>query len=109
MGLNLKTMSRKDLMKLRDDIDKELKAAEERERRDALKAAEEAAAKYGFSLGELGVAGGKRLPARDRRSKSSPKYRNPADPKQTWTGMGRKPAWIHEAIANGTDLATLEI
>ncbi|GHF64147.1 H-NS histone family protein [Seohaeicola zhoushanensis] len=107
--MNLTSMSRKELMKLRDDIDKELVAAEERERRDALKAAEEAVAKFGFSLGELGVSGNKRGTARDRRAKSSPKYRNPADPKQTWTGMGRKPQWIHEAIANGTDLSTLEI
>lgn len=107
--MDLQSMSRKELMKLRDDIDKELVAAEERERRDALKAVEEAAAKYGFSLGELGVAGNKRGNARDRRAKSSPKYRNPADPKQTWTGMGRKPQWIHDAIAKGTDLSTLEI
>lgn len=106
--MNLTSMSRKDLMKLRDDIDKELVAAEERERRDALKAAEEAVAKFGFSLGDLGVSS-KRGSARDRRSKSGPKYRNPADPKQTWTGMGRKPQWIHDAIAKGTDLKTLEI
>lgn len=106
--MNLANMSRKELMKLREDIDKQLVAAEERERRDALKAAEEAAAKFGFSLGDLGVSN-KRGSARDRRSKSSPKYRNPSDPKQTWTGMGRKPQWIHDALDKGVDLKTLEI
>jgi DNA-binding protein H-NS len=23
-----------------------------------------------------------------------PKYRNPADPQQTWTGRGRSPQWV---------------
>jgi DNA-binding protein H-NS len=29
------------------------------------------------------------------------KYRNPADVSQTWTGMGRKPGWLVEALASG--------
>jgi len=27
-----------------------------------------------------------------------PKYRNPADPSQTWTGHGKKPAWFQQAL-----------
>ncbi|MFC5580974.1 H-NS family nucleoid-associated regulatory protein [Rhodanobacter terrae] len=27
-----------------------------------------------------------------------PKYRNPADPAQTWTGHGKKPAWFQQAL-----------
>jgi len=27
-----------------------------------------------------------------------PKYRNPADPSQTWTGHGKKPAWFQLAL-----------
>lgn len=29
-----------------------------------------------------------------RRNPARPKYRNPADPSQTWTGRGRKPHWV---------------
>jgi len=27
-----------------------------------------------------------------------PKYRNPADPSQTWTGHGKKPTWFQQAL-----------
>ncbi|MFL9883184.1 H-NS histone family protein [Paraburkholderia agricolaris] len=29
----------------------------------------------------------------------APKYRNPADPGQTWSGRGKKPSWFVEAIS----------
>ncbi|MDQ7989045.1 MAG: ParB/RepB/Spo0J family partition protein [Candidatus Dactylopiibacterium sp.] len=37
------------------------------------------------------------------------KYRNPALPTQTWTGRGKKPAWVETALAEGRTLADLEI
>ncbi|MEX0281405.1 MAG: H-NS family nucleoid-associated regulatory protein [Arenibacterium sp.] len=109
MGKELSKMSRKELTKLREDIDKELKNAEERERQEALKAAEEAAAKFGFSLSDLAGSGGKSRKSGGKRGKAAPKYRNPEDPSQTWTGLGRKPQWFHNALNNGVDPATLEI
>lgn len=35
-------------------------------------------------------------PAKKKRGQSTlpPKYRNPADPTQTWTGRGKAPAWM---------------
>lgn len=35
------------------------------------------------------------------RSKAPPKYRNPADPRETWSGQGRKPDWYKDHLANG--------
>ena len=32
------------------------------------------------------------------------KYRNPADASHTWTGKGRKPGWLVEALASGKKL-----
>jgi len=32
--------------------------------------------------------------AKKRRVAATPKYRNPADPTQTWTGRGKRPVWI---------------
>ncbi|PPC75765.1 histidinol phosphate phosphatase [Pokkaliibacter plantistimulans] len=43
------------------------------------------------------------------KSKSAPQYYNPADPSQTWTGKGRKPKWIEEALNNGSDLEDFRI
>jgi DNA-binding protein H-NS len=31
----------------------------------------------------------------------APKYRNPADPAQTWAGRGVQPRWFREALASG--------
>lgn len=34
--------------------------------------------------------------------KVAPKYRNPANPEQTWTGRGVSPAWVQALKATGT-------
>jgi DNA-binding protein H-NS len=36
--------------------------------------------------------------------KVAPKYRNPADPAQTWAGRGMQPKWMAEAIGKGGKL-----
>lgn len=41
--------------------------------------------------------------------KSPPQYRNPADLSQTWTGMGRKPNWLVEAMEQGHDIEEFRI
>ena len=40
--------------------------------------------------------------------KVAPKYRDPANPAQTWTGRGRMPQWVQALHAAGT-LASAEI
>ena len=30
-----------------------------------------------------------------------PKFRNPSDPEQTWSGRGKRPNWFKEALARG--------
>ncbi len=35
------------------------------------------------------------------RAKVKPKYRNPADPAQTWSGRGKRPRWYVAAINAG--------
>jgi DNA-binding protein H-NS len=115
MAFNLKAMTAKELTKLKKDVEKALKSAEERARRDALKAVEKAAAEFGFSFDELS---GKAKPKVARKgtkkkskakAKAAPKYRNPADPEQTWSGRGRQPFWFKEAVTGGTDPSSLEI
>ena len=110
------TMSRKELMTLRANIDKAIAAVGDRERRDALKAAEAAARERGFTLDELvGLMGGAK--GRGRRAAgatsagpaNAPRYRNPDNAEQTWSGRGRRPRWIHDAEAAGRSLSDMEI
>lgn len=39
----------------------------------------------------------------------APKYRNPADQAQTWSGRGRQPVWIQAHVAGGGRLEDLAI
>ncbi|MGB0966113.1 MAG: H-NS family nucleoid-associated regulatory protein [Litorivicinus sp.] len=37
------------------------------------------------------------------------KYRDPANPANTWTGRGRKPKWIEAKLAGGATLESLAV
>ncbi|MBJ3763938.1 H-NS histone family protein [Maribius pontilimi] len=97
MTKDLEKMSREELESLKKDIDKALASLEIRRRSEARAAAEKAARDHGFSLEEV-------LKGEKKGSKSPPKYRNPDDPRKTWTGRGRQPAWIKDALASGKSL-----
>ena len=40
-------------------------------------------------------------PRKKAAKKVPPKYRNPANPKETWTGRGKQPRWMAALIAKG--------
>lgn len=103
MKFNVDSMSRKELVKLKAEVEKALSTIEKRKKAEAKKAIEDAAKKHGFSLNEiLGKT-------KTTRSKSVPKYKNPNDPEQTWSGRGRQPTWVKEALAKGKKLQDFSI
>jgi DNA-binding protein H-NS len=60
------------------------------------------AEKRGYSLRELmGRRGNGKL--------SVPKYANPDDPSQTWTGRGRKPNWLVAKVKKGAKLESFSV
>lgn len=103
MAKNIDNMSRDELLTLRQDVDKALGSLDDRRRADARAAAEKAARDHGFSLDEIIAA------QKKSGKKNPPKYRNPEDPRQTWSGRGRQPAWIKEAVNEGKSLDAYEI
>jgi len=108
------SMSRKELMALRANIDKAIAAVGDRDRRNALKAAEDAVREHGFTLAELTAYVGPSAGRGRRRGASegavnAPRYRNPENPDQTWSGRGRRPRWVHDAEAAGRSLDDLRI
>lgn len=109
LPIDLTTMSSKELSDLRSDVETALKEAVVREKAQARMAAEKAAAEFGFSLTDVLGGGDATRRKSDDKPVSPPKYRNPADPAQTWTGRGRKPAWFNDAMANGASPEDLEI
>lgn len=92
--MNLEEMSLADLKQLKKNVDKAISTFEARQKHAALAELEKKAADLGFSLNELVGAGKIRKPA-------APKYRNPADASQTWTGRGRTPQWVKDLEASG--------
>jgi len=64
----------------------------------------EAAKAEGYTIEELFGLGGSR-----KKAASAPKYANPADPSQTWTGRGKRPGWFKDALAKGSRPEALEI
>lgn len=103
--MELGSMTVEQLRKLQAAAAEELKKREKAEKRNALKAIRELAEARGFSLDELF----EEKPARTQRSKGVAKYRNPADPSHTWTGRGRKPAWVLEWLEAGKSIDKLAI
>jgi DNA-binding protein H-NS len=53
----------------------------------------------------------KRLKVRYGRAVESegPKYRNPNNSAETWSGRGRRPQWVEIALSTGASLESLEI
>ncbi|SEW28414.1 DNA-binding protein H-NS [Cognatiyoonia koreensis] len=111
MSIDLSAMSRKELTKLRDNIDKALESLKKKELKAAREAAEKAAAAHGFSLAELTGAGKKygRKKSSGPKTKAPAKFKNPNDPSQTWTGKGRQPQWFKDAMASGATPDSLAV
>jgi DNA-binding protein H-NS len=99
--IDLSTLSISELKSLKNDIDKAIKTYEDRNRNKALIAMEKAAQEFGFSMDDV-------LKSK-KTKKAAPKYMNPANPSQTWTGRGRQPQWVKNALDQGKTMSDLAI
>ena len=112
MKLDVHKLSDKELTALQKTITKERGKRAANAKREAAKAVNAIAEKYGFSLGELMEVSAKPAAKKATKRKVAPseaKYANPADAAQTWTGRGRRPKWFMDAMAKGTDPASMEV
>jgi DNA-binding protein H-NS len=98
--VNLDKMSYRELLELRDDLAKAIVARKDAEKAEVKAKLIALASESGFDVADL-------LGARRGRKASAPgdaKYRNPKDASQTWTGRGRKPNWLVDAVSKGQKL-----
>ncbi|MEM7777603.1 MAG: H-NS histone family protein [Pseudomonadota bacterium] len=97
-AVSYEDMPLKDLLGMEVQIKKAIAVAKERER-NALKQQIEAMAQdSGFSVGEL-------FSGRSTKGKTvAPKYMNPDNRTETWTGRGRKPRWLVAKLDEGASL-----
>jgi DNA-binding protein H-NS len=99
MSINLEKMSLPDQIQLQKDLVVSIKQRQKTERVFLRKQMEELAKQSGFTFDEVIFASKVR-----KKTKVDPKYANPDDKEQTWTGRGRRPKWVEAALADGKDL-----
>jgi DNA-binding protein H-NS len=104
MKFDLKNMELKELLSLQKDVAKAIEDFEDRKRQEALEAAQEAVGALGFKLSDL-LGGSGQTP----KTKGAAKYAHPENPEKTWTGKGRRPAWVNQHLGAGGSLENLTI
>lgn len=101
---NVDKMSLKDLLELEVRVKKAIGIAREREKVEAKQKVDAVLKGMGLSFGD--VFGGR---GATKGGKVAPKYRNPDNPSETWTGRGRQPRWLAEKTKKGSKLADFTI
>ena len=96
MNMDLNSLSLKELKDLQSAVNKAVSGFDDRKRKAALSQVEETARALGFTLSELT---GTAVPR--KRSPAVPKFANPANASDTWSGRGRKPRWYVAALKAG--------
>lgn len=86
---NLEKLSAKELTALDNRLAKLIAAKSANERVEVRRKAEAMVREAGFRVSDLFGNG--------KKGKVAPKYRNPKNPDETWTGRGRKPIWMVKA------------
>lgn len=104
MDISFDDLTLAELKTLRAKVDRAIETYEDRKKREALAELEESARKMGYSLAELAE-----LSSAKPRKTVAPKYANPENAEETWTGRGRKPKWVEAALAAGKSLEDLAI
>ena len=98
----LDKMSYAELLKLEERIQAAIAAKRVEDAASTKEALRAMAEKAGFSLSDLfGKRGG-------RKGSGEVKFRNPKDTSQTWTGRGRKPNWLVDAVKKGAKIDTFK-
>jgi len=105
MSINLEKMSLPELIKLQRDLVPKIKQRQKKAKNDLRKQMENIAKQSGFTFDEIASSS----KATRIMSKVRPKYANPQDFEQTWTGRGRKPKWVESELENGKELGDLLI
>ncbi|MGV6808283.1 MAG: H-NS histone family protein [bacterium] len=94
-----------ELKKMQPEIERLIKAKEKQEKEDIRKQLANLAAENGYSIDDLFSGNAKSA----RVSNIKPKYYNPEDPQQTWTGRGRQPLWVKDYLGAGKSLDDIEL
>jgi DNA-binding protein H-NS len=100
-GVDLAKLSLEELETLARDIETEIVNRRAAEKERVLNQMRELAASIGMTPEEL-LRGG-----RGTAAAVAVRYRHPDNPDLTWSGRGKRPTWVNEALAAGKTLDDL--
>lgn len=104
-GIDLSKLSFEELQTLVKDAEAEIASRREAEKERVLQQMRELAGSIGMTVEELlGREKGKGRPP-----KGEAKYRHPDNPDLTWSGRGKRPAWVTEALNAGKSLDEMAV
>ena len=107
-SLNLDQL--KDLLKkIPAEIKRRTEEASSAAREAAIEKLKAIAREHGYSLEELAGTKKTRKVSSAVHKPVAPKYANPSNASETWTGRGRKPLWVQNALNQGRSLESLLI
>lgn len=102
--MDFQAMNYVELLKLKEQLDTEIRHREAEEKLKARKQILDLAKTYGLELSDLLSKGGAAV-----RKPAEAKYHHPDDANVTWSGRGRKPHWVEKWLAEGKSLEELAV
>ena len=97
-NVDISNLSVAELEALKGSIDTAISSRRQTELVGLREAIDDMLEKAGFTLDEV-------MQARATKKRViEPKYFNPNNKEQTWSGRGRKPSWVEELLASGGSL-----
>ena len=96
-SIDLSKLGIEQLTKLLASAQTEMAEREKRNRRDLRAELERRLAAEGYKLADIFPEFGPASPGGYRRKRPA-RYRNPQDPGQTWSGIGRVPRWVRAIL-----------
>ena len=100
MDIDLNDLDLSELKSLEKKVGNAIESFDQKKRGEALAAVKAIAGEYGYKLEDL-IANGSTIKTK---TKAAPKYAHPEDEKLTYSGRGRRPAWLIQLLNAGHQL-----
>lgn len=102
--IDLSSYSIEELKELVDKAKNEVATKEQNRVQQVRSQIEQLAGELDMSVEELMRYDGRRKLKSSVKPVGKIKFQNPANPKQTWTGRGKRPRWLQDALDEGANL-----
>nr|VFJ86071.1 MAG: DNA-binding protein H-NS [Candidatus Kentron sp. LFY]VFJ98698.1 MAG: DNA-binding protein H-NS [Candidatus Kentron sp. LFY] len=105
---DLSEIAFQDLVKLRNELDASIDSRREAEKQQLIEEIRQKITERGFTMAEI-FGGDDLVKNLKPHAPVAPKYHDPDNPEQKWSGRGRKPGWVVALLEKGRTLDELLI